>query len=192
MMRRPPALTINFATTDFRFIHRVRIGLLAAFVALVCLAGVMLAMSVSYRSRTAEMELLIRELALSEEKLRPAMQEREQLMRNLSGMSSLMDARRFSWTRILTAIEEVFPAGVALNRLEFDPPVRAVAIEGEARDPEALSGLMIGLQKTANLKNPLLKRQSMEKGTLSFHVTFNYHEVLAAGTPPAAVRRTRR
>lgn len=167
-------VTINFASTDHRLISRVRAGLIAAVIVLACAVVVMTAMSLSDRTRTAAVEKQAQALAASEEKLRPALEERQELVRNLGEMSALVEARRFSWIRLLTTIEEVFPSGVALKRLELNPRERQVLLEGDARSPEALSALMIGLQRTAMLRNPLLKRQSMEKGTLSFHVTVSY------------------
>ncbi len=167
-------VTINFASVDHRLISRVRIGLFAAAALFVCAAVVLAVQAGSSRSRAAAVERQVKELAAAEEKLRPALEERQELVRNLGQMSALVEARRFSWVRLLSTIEEVFPAGVALDRVELNPRERLVLLEGEARSPEALSSLMIGLQRTAMLRNPLLKRQSMEKGILSFHVTVNY------------------
>ena len=192
MSRRAPLATINFAATDFRLVRRVRTAVITAAVILSLLAAVLAGLSVRYRSQTSSVAQQVQELRASEEKMLPALQEREQLARNLGEMASLVEARRLPWTRLLTAIEEGFPSGVALDHLEFDPRERVVALEGEARSPEALSALMIGLQRTAILKNPLLKRQSMEKGTLTFHVTVNYQEAPASGPAPGAVRRTDR
>lgn len=167
-------LSLSFATTDHALIARVRAVLAGIAVLLTILAAVQLVVGASYRSRMAEASQQAAALEASEESVRPALQEREQLVRNLSEMASLVEARQFGWTRLLSAVEDAFPSGAALNRLEFDPRERSVSLEGTALSPEALSSLMIGLQKTNMLKNPLLKRQSMEKGTLSFHVTVNY------------------
>jgi Tfp pilus assembly protein PilN len=192
MSKQAPLVTINFAVTDYRLVSRIRSVLIVLVVALCGLSVVLFGLNANSRSQLSAVAHQVQALEASEAKVLPALQEREQLTRNLGEMASLIEARRFSWTRLLTAIEEVFPSGVALNRLEFDPRERVVALEGEARSPEALSALMIGLQRTAILKNPLLKRQSMEKGTLSFHVTVNYQETLASGPSPGAVRRAGR
>jgi Tfp pilus assembly protein PilN len=116
------------------------------------------------------------------------MQERQQLVKDLGDMSALLEARRFSWTQLLTGIEASFPSGVALTQLDFKSREGAVTIEGTARSPEALSGLMIGLQKSRSFKSPLLKHQSMDKGNLSFNVAVTYQEHLAAGADPGAGR----
>jgi Tfp pilus assembly protein PilN len=185
-------IAVNFSGTDYRLVGRVRAVLFAAAAMLVICAAVLAGLGASYRSKTAAVMEEVRAVQASGEKMLPALQEREQLAQNLGQMASLVEARRLSWTRLLTAIEDVFPSGVALDRLEFDPRERVVDLEGEARSPEALSALMIGLQRTEVLKNPLLKRQSMEKGTLTFHVTVNYQETLATGSVPRTVQRTGR
>jgi Tfp pilus assembly protein PilN len=172
--RRPPTIALYFASTDHALVARVRSMLLGAAVALGVLAVFLLLLGAFYRSRTAEIAKQVASLKSSEETVRSAMQERERLVRNLGEMSSLVDARRFGWTRLLTAIEKGFPSGVALSKLQYDPREHTVSLEGTAHSPEALSSLMIGLQRTEILKNPQLKRQSLEKGTLSFHVTVNY------------------
>lgn len=192
MSKQTPMIAINFSGTDYRLVHRVRAILFAFAAALGIVAVVLAGLGASYRSKAAAVTREVQEVQAAGEKMLPALQEREQLARNLGEMASLVEARRLSWTGVLTAIEEVFPSGVALDRLEFDPRQRVVDLEGEARSPEGLSALMIGLQRTEMLKNPLLKRQSMEKGTLTFHVTVNYQEALATGPAPGTVRRTGR
>jgi len=167
-------IALHFASTDHALLARSRTILAGVIVALIALAAVQFALVLSYRSQAADVAQQVVELEATEEAVLPAMQEREQLVQNLGQMASLVEARRFGWTRLLTAIEEGFPSGVALSRLEFDPRERIVSLEGTTRSPEALSGLMIGLQRTDALTNPQLKRQSMEKGTLTFHVTVNY------------------
>jgi Tfp pilus assembly protein PilN len=181
MMRNTPVVTINFARTDFRLLSAVRRWLLvlAAASAVVLLALVLSARS--YRAQGDEAERQVRELAATEEKLRPVMEERQQLVNNLNTMTGLVQARRFSWTRFLTRLEEVFPEGIALTRLELQPRELTAKLEGFAHSPEALSRLMIGLQQSRSFKNPLLKKQSMDKGILSFNVIVLYYEDLADG-----------
>jgi len=190
-MGRQPLITINFAGTNFRLLTRLRQGLSAVVVLLVISAGILLWQANSYRMQSAALKKQVEEYSASIEKLRPAMQERQQLVKDLGDMSGLMESRRFSWTQLLTGIEAAFPSGVALTRLEFSTRSLAVALEGAAQSPEALSGLMIGLQKSRLFKNPQLKHQSMDKGNLSFNVAVTYQERLAAGTAPGAGRQPR-
>jgi len=187
-MKRPALITINFAGTNFRLLMRLQRGIIVTMVLLGITTGILLWKANSYRVQSEALTQQVREFNASIEKLRPAMQERQQLVKDLGDMSGLLEARRFSWTQLLTGIEAAFPSGVALTKLEFNAKELAVALEGTAQSPESLSSLMIGLQKSRSFKNPLLKHQSMDKGNLSFNVAVAYQEHLAAGTAPGAGR----
>jgi len=187
--KRPAAITINFSSTDYRLIARLQWGGIAAIVLLGIIAGALLWTVNSYRHQVAVAEQKMRDLAASAMKLRPAMEERQHLVKNLSAMSGLIEARRHSWTRFLTGIEAAFPAGIALTKVDFSPRDLNVVLEGSAQSPEALSGLMIGLQRSRSFKNPQLKHQSMEKGSLSFNVAVSYQEHSVAGPVPDTDRK---
>jgi Tfp pilus assembly protein PilN len=128
----------------------------------------------------------VRDLEAAQKKLEPLVQERKQFVEQLTAMTDILAVRRSSWTRLLTRIEEAFPSGAALERLEFHPREHTVILEGKAHSPEALSALMIGLERSRSFTNPLLKHQSMDKGILSFNVTVISQDVpadsVAAGT----------
>jgi len=189
VLRRPPEITINFAGTDHRRIAIARTVLIGVIILLMLAAGWLSLQLRSYRDQSAAMERQIAALAESQEKLRPEMQERQRIVKDLNAMSGLLEARRLSWTRFLTAIEEAFPPGIALTRVELNTKDLAVALEGAAQSPEALSSLMIGLQRSGSFRNPLLRHQSMDKGNLSFNVTVQYQASVAAGPAPRAARR---
>ncbi len=191
MTKRSALITINFAGTNFRLLMRLRQGLIVAVVLLGTTTGALLWQANSYRVQSAALTRQVGDFTASIEKLRPAMLERQQLVQDLGDMSGLLEARRFSWTRLLTGIEAAFPAGIALTRLEFNARELAAALEGTAQSPESLSSLMIGLQKSRSFKGPLLKHQSMDKGKLSFNVAVTYQEHLAAGADPGAGRQPR-
>jgi len=174
VLKRSALITINFSGTNFRLLTGLQQGLVVTVALLVIVTGVLLWEANSYRAQSAALTQQAREFTASIEKLRPAMQERQQLLKDLGDMSGLLEARRFSWTQLFTGIEAAFPSGVALTRLEFNAKGRAVALEGTAQSPEALSSLMIGLQKSRSFKGPLLKHQSMDKGNLSFNVAVTY------------------
>jgi len=190
-MRRPALITINFAGTNFRLLMRLQQGLIVTVALLAITTGILLWKANAYHVQSAALAQQVREFAASIEKLRPAMQERQQLVKDLSDMSGLLEARRFSWTQLLTRIEASFPSGVALTRLECNARELVVALEGTAQSPESLSGLMIGLQKSRSFKNPFLKHQSMDKGNLSFNVAVTYQQHLAAGADTGTGRQPR-
>ena len=188
-MKRPAAITVNYARTDYRLITRLQWGGIAAALLLATIAGALLWSVHSYRQQGAAAAQQVRDLSASAEKLRPAMEERQQLVKNLSAMSGLIEARRHSWTQFLTGIEAAFPFGIALTRVDYNARDRTVALEGSAQSPEALSSLMIGLQRSRSFKNPQLKHQSMDKGSLSFNVAVSYQEHSVPGPAPDADRK---
>lgn len=174
-------IDINFAGRDYRLISRIYAGLLAGVVLLGGMTAVMLWAAVSYRADISAMNQKLKKLAAADEQVRPLLVERERVIKDLSSMSALMDARRFSWTRLFTNIEAVLPVGAALNRVGLDPKDHTLALEGKAQSPEALRSLMIGLEKAALFKDPHLKHQSVDKGHISFNVVALYQENKGAG-----------
>jgi Tfp pilus assembly protein PilN len=189
LITRPAAISINFARTDYRLIARLQWGGIAAILLLGICAGALLWTVNSYRHEAAAAEQRVTDLAASAGELRPAMEERQQLVKNLNAMSGLIEARRHSWTLFLTGIEAAFPSGIALTKVDFNPRELTVVLEGSAQSPEALSGLMIGLQRSRSFKNPQLKHQSMDKGSLSFNVAVSYQEQSVAGPAPDTDRK---
>lgn len=186
MLKRRAAITINFAGINYGLIVRLQQTGIAVVVVLALAVGSLLWSALSYRSAGAAAEQQVTNLADSAGKLRMAVQERQQLIKNLNAMSGLLEARRHSWTQFLTGIEAAFPAGIALTRVDFERKDQTVVLEGVAQSPEALSNLMIGLQRSRSFRNPLLKHQSMDRGILSFNVAVIYQEPLAAGQDQGA------
>ncbi len=107
--------------------------------------------------------------------------ERERLVKDLNAMSGLMDARKFSWTRLLSSIESVVPVGVALQKVQYSPQDHSLAMDGTAQSPESLRNLVVGLEKSSSFTDPFLKHQTLEKGSISFNVVAVYHEHKDAG-----------
>jgi Tfp pilus assembly protein PilN len=186
VLKRRAAITINFAGIDYGLIVRLQQTGIAVVVMLALSAGSLFWSALSYRSAGAAAEQQVTSLADSAGKLRMAVQDRQQLIKNLNAMTALLEARRHSWTQFLTGIEAAFPAGIALTRVDFERRDRTALLEGVAQSPEALSNLMIGLQRSRSFRNPLLKHQSMDKGILSFNVAVIYQEPLAAGQDQGA------
>ncbi|HLE41840.1 MAG TPA: PilN domain-containing protein [Nitrospirota bacterium] len=174
-------IAINLASRDYRIILRTYAGLLAGAVLLAVLMAIMLWAVISYRADISSMNSKLKTLAAAEERVRPVLLERERITGELSSMSALMDARRFSWTRLFTNIEAVFPTGAALERVELNSKERTLALEGRAQSPEALRNLMVGMEKSASFKDPFLKHQSVDKGHIFFNVVALYQEDKGAG-----------
>ncbi len=174
-------ISINFTSTNYRDALRIARAFMAGSVILACLAAGMVWKSISLRSAAAAMQEKVKETEVSDEHMRTLFAEREQLVKDLSAMSGVMDARRFSWTRLLSSVEAVVPLGVALKKVEYNHNDRTLSLDGLAQSPEALRNLIVGFEKSASFTSPFLKHQSLEKGIISFNVVAVYQEHKSAG-----------
>ena len=170
-------ITINFASRNYHLIGRIRSGLLAGSILLVALTTGLLWTAVSLRENVYAMDRKLHELKAADEQVRPALSERERLVKDLTAMSGLMESRKISWTWFLTNIEAVVPVGVALKKVDFNPKDSTLTLEGVARSPESLRNLVVAMEKSTSFKDPFLKHQSLEKGNITFNVVTGYREV---------------
>jgi Tfp pilus assembly protein PilN len=169
-------ITINFASTNYRLIARIRSGLITGSIFLLALTAGMLWISGSVRENVSMMDRKLQELKAADEQARPVLLERERLVKDLTAMSGLMQARKISWTRLLTSVEAVVPVGVALKHVELDPKNFTLTLNGMARSPESLRNLVVAMENSASFKDPFLKHQSLEKGSISFNVIAVFRE----------------
>jgi Tfp pilus assembly protein PilN len=167
-------ITINFAGRNYRLAARLSAGLIALTVLFSAVLAIQVWGFAESRTGRVALEQKLTQQADREEQIRQVLQERAQIVSDLTAMAGLMEARRFSWTRLLTNLEKAFPIGVALTKLDFNPKERTLVIEGVAHTPEALRSLMVGLEKSTYFKDPLLKHQSVDKGTILFNVAAFY------------------
>lgn len=145
-------ITINFASINYRLASRLSAGLTVVTVLLTAVLAIQIWGFTGSRADRIALEQKLKQQSDREEQIRPVLQERAQIVSDLTAMAGLMEARRFSWTRLLTSLETAFPTGVALTKLEFDPKERTLVIEGVAQSPEALRNLMVGLEKSTYLR----------------------------------------
>lgn len=174
-------ISINFASGNYRHASRIAQALAAGSVILALAAAVMIVKAVSLRADIAAMQTKLQEAETADQQVKPVFVERERLVKDLNAMSGLMDARRFSWTRLLSSIESVVPLGVALQKVQYNPHDHTLVLDGTAQSPESLRGLVVGLEKSPSFKDPFLKHQTLEKGSISFNVVAVYHERKDAG-----------
>lgn len=178
-------IPVNFASRNFRLIARIQTVLLAV-IAVLCVAMVgMIWTAVSLRKNVSVMDLKLKEFEAADANMRQALKEREQLVKDLSSMSGLLESRKLSWTRLLTRIEAVVPTGMALKRVEFSSRDHTLTLEGATQSPETLRNLVVGLGKSSSFKDPFLKHQSVEKGNNSFDVVAVYREDASPAVAPA-------
>jgi Tfp pilus assembly protein PilN len=174
-------ITINFASRNYRSIEMIRSGLIAGSIILAIILTGLIGTGVSLRSKMYSVENKLKDARATDEQTQPLFHEREQLVKDLTSMSGLLESRKFSWTRLLTSIEAVVPTGVALKSVEFNDKERTVILDGKAQTPEALRGLVVGLEKSVSFKDPFLKHQTLEKGSITFNVIAVYHADAGAG-----------
>ncbi len=177
-------ISINFASNNYRSSVRIAKTFVVASIILACIAAGMVWKGISLRAAAAVMQEKLKEVEASDAQIKSLLVEREQLKKDLSAMSGLMDARKFSWTRFLTSVEAIVPVGVALKKMEYNPSGRTLSIDGMAQSPEALRNLIVGFEKSSSFTAPFLKHQSLEKGIISFNVVAVYHESKNTGVVP--------
>ncbi len=173
-------ISINFAHKNYRFMAWLHAGLVTGSVIFMVTAAVIVWSALSLRADIALMDNRLKEMSTAEEKLRPLLAERDRVIKDLTSMSALMESRRFSWTRLLTNIESVFPVGAAVARVDFNPRDRVLTLDGVAQSPEALRNLIVGMERSAWFKDPYLKHQLVDKGSIFFNVVASYQEHKAA------------
>ena len=178
-------IMINFATGNYRLQTRILRVLAVLSVLLAVAMAVILGKSVLLRRDIAALDKNVKEIQAAEEQIKPLLLERDRIVKDLTAMSALVQARSFSWTHMLTNVERVVPVGVALVKVEYDPKACALNLAGSARSPESLRNLMVGLEQTIEFKDPYLKHQTVEKGNISFNVVAFYHESKAAALAQA-------
>jgi hypothetical protein len=177
-------ITINFASGNYRRIETIRAGLLAGSAILAVVLAGLIWTGVSLRANMYAVEHKLNDAQATDEQTQPVFHEREQLVKNLTAMSGLLESRKFSWTR-LDEHRSRGPTGVALTKVGFNDKERTVMLDGKARSPEALQSLVVGLEKSASFKDPFLKHQSLEKGSITFNVIAVYHADSSAGVAQA-------
>jgi hypothetical protein len=136
------------------------------------------AQEAALRAESTVMQQNLKEAESADKQVKSVLEEREQLARDLNAMSGLMDARKFSWARLLSSIETVVPVGVALKKVEFNPRDNTLALDGMAQSPESLRDLVVGLE---NRLRSRIRFGSVSKRGASFNVVAVYHEQKSAG-----------
>lgn len=169
-------IDINFASRNYRLVARVYSGLLAGCVLLAIVTAAQFWQFHRIQTETNIVQRGMQQAEITDDQIQPLLREREKFIKDLASMSGLVETRRFSWTRLLTDIEKAFPVGVALNRLGYNPRDHGLSLDGTAQSPESLRNLIIGLEKSTSIKDPYLKHQTLDQGSISFNVVAVYHE----------------
>lgn len=169
-------IRINFASRNYRVLDRVFQGLVLGAAALCLVMAVILGKAALLRRDIAALDKSVKEIQSAEERIKPLLDERDRLVKDLAAMAALVQARGFSWTQLLSNLERVVPIGVALRKVEYEPKTQTLSLDGAAQSPESLRNLMVGLERTSGFRNAYLKHQSVEKRNISFNVVVLYQE----------------
>ncbi len=167
-------IAINFAGRNYRLIANIRAGLITGSILCMISAAFLAWDAASLRADIAFLEQKLAKLEADDTLVNPILAERDKLARDLTVMSGLLEAKRMPWTRLLTGIEAVVPTGVALQRVELNPRDFLVTLDGTAQSPEDLRNMVVGMEKSRSFKDPYLKHQSIDKGSISFNVVAVY------------------
>lgn len=174
-------ITINFASKNYRLAGKIRTGLICGCIVLAVITAGLLWTIITIRANIFSMELTLSELEAADKQAQPVLLERERVVKDLTAMSELMESKKISWIRLLTNIEAVVPKGVALEQVKFNPKDSVLTLSGMARTPESLRNMVVAMERAVSFKDPFLKHQSLEKGSISFNVVAVYRkDALAA------------
>jgi hypothetical protein len=174
-------ISINFASRNYRLAEAVLRGFIVLCLLSASAMAVIVGGGLSLRREISGLEKKVKDMAAAEDQIRPVLAERERIVRDLNAMSGLIQCRRFSWTQLLTNIEQVSPIGVALSKVDYNAGNRSVSLDGAALTPESLRSLMVGFERTPAFKDAYLKNQSVNTGSIFFNVVAFYQENKAAG-----------
>lgn len=167
-------ISINFAVKNYRVLERIQMGVVAFVIFLSAALAISIVHVVTLRAEAASLAGKMRDAEQAEARISPLLAERGRVVKELSAMTVLLESRRFSWTKLLSDIEAAFPTGVALDKLDYNPHTGMLTLDGMAQSPEALRSLMVGLERSPSFREPYLKHQSVDKGSISFNVVASY------------------
>ena len=165
----PEAFRTNFASGDF-----ARSRVLAAALYLVALGGIVIAAAMGWwvsdiqRDATALEENVTRvhqQTSRLREELRkagfspddPAAVER--LVKRVSGLNQVIEAKAFSWTALMNDLEAVVPRNVSINSIRPELKTKKVSLDGVALTLGDVTALMTALQTSGRFSDVFLQQQ---------------------------------
>lgn len=89
--------------------------------------------------------------------------------------NQLLEKRAFSWTTLLTELEQTIPPRLALASVRLDQTGKTVHLTGAAMSLEDITAFTVGLQNHAMFKDPVLAQHRVgSNGLVDFDVTVQY------------------
>lgn len=89
--------------------------------------------------------------------------------------NQLIAERTFSWTQFLSSLEEVVPAGLAIDSIRLDSKSSIIRLTGVAMSLEDVTAFTLVLQDHRVFKDPVLvQHRGVENGMIGFELAVRY------------------
>lgn len=110
------------------------------------------------------------------------------IQQDVGFVNQLAEKRRFSWTQLLHDLEEAFPAGTSIGKIQRDAKASTITVDGHAASMGDLQALMTRLQTRPAFRQPVLHQHQLadsthsdgggERTTVAFSLTVVYRWLL--------------
>jgi len=140
-----------------------------------------------YAAATERSEAFNRQLKaqLEQDQLTLSPEQIAAIQKDVGFVNQLAEKRRFSWTQLLHDLEETFPAGTSIGKVQRDAKTSTITVDGHAAGRGALQALMTRLQTRPAFRQPVLHQHQLadslhteEEGatgaTVEFSLTVGY------------------
>jgi len=90
------------------------------------------------------------------EQLTLTAQQIDAIKQDVAFINHLADKRAFSWTQLLSDLEEALPPGTSIGKIQLDMKESNVTFDGLAASMQHLNGLMASFQSRPAFSHPIL------------------------------------
>ncbi len=189
--RGPVRFRINLADTGIQARRKAGYGLSALIFVLLVLVGIELACLRAMGRVEADMDLRANGMRAETARLRGSVHPTEQsvravedrLRKEVSLLNDLMAQRRFSWSRLLTELEQRVPNNLSVTDIQTDGRDGTILLDGEAYSLKELSEFSKRLEESRHFLEVFLareeRRDSDDGPVTAFSMKFRYRPVEA-------------
>ena len=160
-----PSFRLSVAPTSMRILRWMQWTLVAVILCAWGLSGwwwwdsrTVAEEAARYAAAAARTEDLNRQFAaaMGAEQLTLTPNEIAAIKQEVAFVNQLAEKRSFSWTQLLSDLEQALPAGIAIGKIQLDRKESVVAFDGIAPRMQDLNALMTGLQTHPSFSRPVL------------------------------------
>lgn len=98
---------------------------------------------------------------LEQEQLTLSSEQIAEIQQDVLFVNQLAEKRRFSWTQLLHDLEEGFPAGTSIDKIQRDAKASTITVDGHAAGMGDLQALMTRLQTRPAFRQPVLHQHQL-------------------------------